>query len=213
MSSGSYPSLLRAWTRSSSLLFNSMLEANRAAVAAFGVTANGDGADDKCRTLDSDRTTPVRVEPAGALEEWDIERETTIDDDLTVGDYVRFSKTLTETDVLRFATASGDTNPIHLDEGWAEDSRFGSRIVHGTLVSGLISAALARLPGSVIYLSQDVEFLKPVRLGDRVTATVEVVENLDADRYRLTTQIENADGDFVIDGEATVLIDTVPDAV
>ena len=65
---------------------------------------------------------------------------------IRVGDRVRFSKTISEDDVRAFAEASGDTNRLHLDDEYAEDTRFGRRIAHGTLVGGLISAALARLP-------------------------------------------------------------------
>ena len=91
-------------------------------------------------------------------------------------------------------------------------TRFGGRIVHGTLVSGLISAALARLPGLTIYLSQDLEFLKPVEIGDRLTAVVEIVEDIGNGRYRLTTSVENEDAEPVIDGEAVVIIDEPPSA-
>lgn len=201
MSSGtsSYPSLLRAWTRSSSLLFNSMIEANRAAVAAFSDS--------------SERETPPeeQITPDSTLLEWDIDRSIQRDGTLSVGDSIRFSKTLTEEDVVRFATASGDTNPIHLDAESAEETRFDGRIVHGSLVAGLISAALARLPGDVIYLSQDTEFLGPIRIGNRATALIEVAEDLGGDRYRLTTQVLDSDEEIAIDGEATVLIDDPPE--
>lgn len=201
MSSGtsSYPSLLRAWTRSSSLLFNSMIEANRAAVAAFGDSPERKTPDEEQIELDS---IPL---------EWDTECSIQRDGTISVGDSIQFSKTLTEEDVVQFATASGDTNPIHLDAEVAEETRFDGRIVHGTLVSGLISAALARLPGDVIYLSQDTKFLGPIRIGDRATALVEVAEDLGGDRYRLTTQVLDDEEETAIDGEATVLIDDLPE--
>lgn len=66
----------------------------------------------------------------------------------SVGDTVRFSKAITEADVETFARLSGDENPIHLDESYAERTRFGRRIVHGALATSLVSAALARLPDS-----------------------------------------------------------------
>ncbi|WP_255151514.1 MaoC family dehydratase [Halorarius halobius] len=151
---------------------------------------------------------PDRPEPGGALPGWEVDLDA--GDPLEVGDSVRFSKTLTEADVERFALASGDTNPIHLDADWAEETRFEGRIVHGTLVAGVVSAALARLPGGVIYLSQDLEFQAPVRLGDRVTATVEVVEDVGGGRYRLRTTVAGEEN-VAIDGEAVVLIDDLPD--
>jgi len=130
--------------------------------------------------------------------------------ELGVGDRVEFTKTITDEDVKSFAAASGDTNPLHLDDEYAEETRFRGRIAHGTLVGGLISAALARLPGLVVYLSQDLEFHNPVRIGDRVTADCEIVEDLGNKQFRLTTQVTDGD-ETVIDGEAVVLIDEKPD--
>lgn len=130
--------------------------------------------------------------------------------ELQVGDRSRFTKTITDGDVRKFADASGDTNALHLDDAFAERTRFGRRIVHGTLVSGTISAALAALPGLTIYLSQNLEFERPVDIGATITAACEIVEVLEDDRYRLTTRVENDDGKIVIQGTATVLIDPLP---
>jgi 3-hydroxybutyryl-CoA dehydratase len=210
MSSGSYSPFLRAWTRSSSLLFNSFVEANRAAVAAFGISSDQELPTEGVSS-DQEELAEERITPDSDLVEWDIEQSIQNDGSLSVGDTIQFSKTLTDADVIRFATASGDTNPIHLDSEWAEETRFDGRIVHGTLVSGLISAALARLPGNVIYLSQDIEFLNPVRIGDHATAVIEAAEDLGGDRYRFTTQVLDADEEIAIDGEATVLLDDPPE--
>ncbi|MUV90633.1 acyl dehydratase [Halapricum sp. CBA1109] len=136
--------------------------------------------------------------------------DTETEGELAVGDAVEFSKTVSDADVKRFAASSGDTNPLHLDEEFAAQTRFKGRIAHGTLVGGLISAALARLPGLTIYLSQDLEFHAPVRIGDRATAECEVVEDLGRNQYRLTTTVYT-DDEVVIDGEAVVLIDERPD--
>ena len=133
-------------------------------------------------------------------------------DGIDVGDHVRFSKTLSENDVERFAESSGDTNRLHLDDEFAEGSRFGRRIVHGTLVSGIISAALARLPGLTVYLSQELSYRGPVDIGDRVTAHCEVVEQLKEDRFRLATAVDDGDGNCVVEGEAVVISDPIPDA-
>lgn len=142
-------------------------------------------------------------------EGWSHERSVDHRADIDVGDYVRFTKQITEADVDAFARLSGDTNRLHLDDEFAADTRFGSRIAHGTLVSGMISAALARLPGMVIYLSQNLEFKGPVGIGTEVTARVEVLETRGDDRFRLETTVETADGETVVDGEAEVLIDPV----
>jgi acyl dehydratase len=203
-----YPSLYDNWSRTSAAMFEQMLEANRAAASAFTRAApagsNGSDADER------GRRTEERIDPAGDLPEWDVERDAE-GETLSVGDRVMFSKRISEADVDRFAAASGDTNPLHLDEEFAEETRFHGRIAHGALVTGTISAALARLPGSVVYLSQDTEFRAPVRIGDRVTADVEVVEALGGDRFRLRTTVES-DGEVVVDGEAVVLIDRTPEA-
>jgi acyl dehydratase/YHS domain-containing protein len=131
--------------------------------------------------------------------------------DLKPGDATTYTKSFSERDVRLFAEISGDTNALHLDESFAEQARFGRRIVHGTLVSGLISAALACFPGVTIYLSQNVEYSRPVDLDQELTARCEIIETLERDRYRLTTRIENDAGDIVVHGVATVLIDPLPE--
>ena len=189
MSSESKPSTLTdAWVRNSTFFLDSVLAANRATLAAFGV--------------DSDEEVVAGEERP----EWTVELTEHRRAALSVGDRVEFSKRLTDDDVRSFATASGDTNPLHLDDEYAEETMFGERIVHGTLVSGLISAALARLPGLVVYLSQDEEFHNPVSIGDRVTAECEIVEDLGGNRYRLRTTVTNGE-ETAIDGEAVVMLD------
>ncbi len=189
---------IRAWSRASDHVVSSMAEANRATFAAFGVDEE---------TIEADAETIPSIDRE--RRPWQFER--TVDDPaaIDVGDVVTFSKTISDDDVRDFAHASGDTNRLHLDEEFANETRFGGRIVHGTLVSGLISAALARMPGLTIYLSQDLEFVGPVSIDDRLTATVEVVENLGGNRYRLETVVENDDG-VVVDGEAVVMVDPLP---
>jgi acyl dehydratase len=190
--------LLETWTETSSHVFDSVVAANRAAFAAFGVGSNGD--------LD----TAERIDPDEDLPEWHTTLTAEKPGELGVGDRFEFTKTITDGDVQCFAAASGDTNPLHLDEEFAGETRFRGRIAHGTLVGGLISAALARVPGLVIYLSQDLEFHNPVRVDDRITAECEVVEDLGNDQYRLTTRVVN-DGEVAIDGEAVIMIDDPPE--
>jgi len=193
--------LLDTWTQTSSHMFNSVVAANRAAFAAFGVqpSDNGDGLE----TVD-------RIEADEDLPEWHVELTETDRGRLGVGDRVEFTKTIFEDDIRAFAAASGDTNPLHLDDEFATKTRFKGRIAHGTLVGGLISAGLARLPGLTIYLSQDLEFHNPVRVGDRLTAVCEIVEDLGDDQYRLTTRVRDGDT-VIIDGEAVVLVDELPE--
>ncbi|WP_181687048.1 MaoC family dehydratase [Halorhabdus salina] len=156
----------------------------------------------------SDNPKPT-VEGGSDLPGWEWDRTVEDSEAVAVGDSVTFSKDITDDDVVRFAEASGDTNPLHLEDDYAAETRFGGRIAHGMLVGGLISAALARFPGTVVYLSQDFEFKGPVRIGDRATAEVEVADTLDGGRYQLSTQVL-VDDEVVIDGEAIVLIDEAP---
>ncbi|MFP8952590.1 MaoC family dehydratase [Natrialbaceae archaeon A-arb3/5] len=201
----SFSSMMDAWTSMTTSMLRSTAAANRAAQSAMG-SASVD-------PESGDETTSASIPSVDhSMPDWAFER--TVDDrsHVSVGDTVTFEKTLSEEDVRAFAQISGDTNRLHLDEAFAADTRFGERIVHGTLVSGLISAALARLPGLTIYLSQDLEFNGPVGVGDRVSARVEIVEDLGNEQYRLETVVRDEDDEtVVIDGEAVVLIDELPE--
>jgi acyl dehydratase/CBS domain-containing protein len=154
--------------------------------------------------LDEDRPVFTTPDTAYELESWDFESHGT-ENGLDVGDFVTFSKTVSEEDVELFAEISGDTNRLHLDPEFAQDTRFGRQIAHGALVGSAISAALARLPGVIIYISQQMRYTAPVDIDERVTARCEVVEDLGGGRFRLATSVETADSEIVIDGEATVL--------
>lgn len=198
-----------AWARMTGSVVRTVTAANRAGVASLGVAARSDG-----DAAERPTERPPASIPSLSYEEgdWSFERSVDTRDEIAVGDTVRFSKRITEDDVRRFARVSGDTNRLHLDDEFAGRTRFDGRIAHGTLVSGVISAALARLPGLTIYLSQDLQFRNPVAIGDRITAVVEVVEDLGRNQYRLSTVIVDEDHDrTVIDGEAVVLIDELPE--
>lgn len=129
-------------------------------------------------------------------------------DNIYVGQTAEFKKQLTNEDVFSFSMASGDINPVHLDEEAGKNSVFGQRVVHGILVSGLISAVIAnKLPGNgSIYLGQELRFTRPTFIGDTVTAKVEVIAvDTEKNRVRLKTTCSNQHGDVVITGEALVL--------
>ncbi len=202
-----FAAMTSAWTSMTQSLFHSATAANRAAVSAMFPQT------ETARTTDDDDTVPAPIPSIDhSSHGWSFERTADHLEELGVGDTVTFEKRLTEEDVITFAAISGDTNRLHLDEAFAAETRFGERIVHGTLVSGLISSALARLPGLTIYLSQDLEFRGPVGIDDYVSARVEVVEDLGHSQYRLETVIRNEDDDaVVIQGEAVVLIDELPE--
>lgn len=128
--------------------------------------------------------------------------------EIQLGDKASFTKTLTETDVYLFAGISGDLNPAHVNQVASEKTMFKSRICHGMLVSSLISTVLGMyLPGpGTIYMSQELRFIAPVRMGDTVTAEAEVIErNEEKNRLVLKTTVINQEGKVVIEGQAKVM--------
>lgn len=135
-------------------------------------------------------------------------------EDLTVGRTAEFTKTVTETDVVLFAGITGDFNPAHTDRVTAERSRFGQRIAHGMLTASFICPVLGMyLPGpGTIHLEQHLRFVGPVRIGDTVTARVEVTELAARRRVRLRTWCTNQDGEVVVEGEALVMVPGRPGA-
>ncbi|MCI9077648.1 MAG: MaoC family dehydratase [Lachnospiraceae bacterium] len=124
------------------------------------------------------------------------------------GSSARFSKTISETDVYMFAGICGDFNPVHIDRVKAGETVFGKQIVHGALVSSFISTVIGMyMPGpGTIYISQESSFLKPVYIGDTVTAVVTVEEISIKRRAVLLTEVFNHNGDKVLTGQAKVLL-------
>jgi 3-hydroxybutyryl-CoA dehydratase len=125
--------------------------------------------------------------------------------ELKVGDFAEWSRTVTEDDIELFAKATGDFNPLHLDQAYAEKTFFKGRIAHGLLSVGLLSSILGNiLPGhGTIYLSQEVKFLSPVRIGDTIIAKVEVMELVpEKNRVKFRTSCINQEGKIVVDGTA-----------
>ncbi len=125
-----------------------------------------------------------------------------------VGDEAGFSKTLTEYDVYSFAGITGDFNEVHVNRAAAEKSRFGKQVCHGMLVASFISTVLGMyLPGpGTIYLEQNTKFLKPVYIGDTVTAQVRVTE-IQNKVVSLETFVKNQDDEVVVSGLAKVLVE------
>ena len=127
---------------------------------------------------------------------------------LIIGEEAFFTKTITEYDVYSFAGITGDFNSVHVNDVYAKQSMFGKRIAHGMLIGSFISTVLGqRLPGpGTIYLEQNLKFLKPVYIGDTVTAKVKVKEILKEEKgiYSLETRVINQDDIIVADGYAIV---------
>ena len=133
-------------------------------------------------------------------------------DDFEPGQHVTLSKTFTEEDVRRFIEITGDVNPLHVDEAFAAGTQFGRRVLHGMLTASILSTMVGMLlPGTgAVYRSQTIAFLRPVYIGDTVTAHF-VVRAVDRVRHRLQIDswIENEAGERVLEGacEAGLLRD------
>jgi 3-hydroxybutyryl-CoA dehydratase len=129
-------------------------------------------------------------------------------EDLEVGQADEFTKIVTEKEIELFAEVSGDDNPVHLDADYAAGTMFKERIAHGMLSAGFISAVIGtRLPGpGAIYMSQQMRFRAPVKIGDSVTARCTIKE-IDSKRRRVTLETVCLVGEtVVIDGEALVMV-------
>lgn len=132
-------------------------------------------------------------------------------DEISIDQTATYSKTLSEEDLILFAKVSGDVNPVHLDEDFAKNTPFKSRIAHGIYTGSLVSAALATvLPGpGTIYLGQSLRFKAPVRIGDTITITMTVVKKREDRKFvTLDCTAENQEGETVMVGTAEVIAPT-----
>ncbi len=126
-------------------------------------------------------------------------------DDIFVGQTCEKLKTVSEEDILLFAIASGDNNPVHVDENYAKSTQFGGRIAHGMYTSALVSAAMAMgLPGpGSVYLTQTMKFKHPVKVGDTLCIRIEVIKKRAGKNFvTFATLVTNQHGDRVLVGEA-----------
>jgi 3-hydroxybutyryl-CoA dehydratase len=133
-------------------------------------------------------------------------------EDIEVGMTAVYSRTVTEADVVLFAGISGDSNPVHLDNDYAKDTMFKGRIAHGMLTASFISTVLGtKLPGpGCIYVSQNLKFRAPVRIGDTVRTRV-TVTSVDRDKGRVALETTCSVGDtVVISGDAQLLVQRRP---
>jgi acyl dehydratase len=123
-----------------------------------------------------------------------------------IGQSASLVKRITAQDVRQFAELSLDANPIHLDEEYAKTTRFGRPIAQGIYVASFLSAVLANeLPGpGTIYLGQELNFKRPVFIGDIITATVTILDFPKPTLIKLSTVCTNQEGKIVIDGFALV---------
>ncbi|MBP2641965.1 MAG: enoyl-CoA hydratase [Firmicutes bacterium] len=129
--------------------------------------------------------------------------------EIEIGETASITKSITEADIVNFAGITGDVNPMHVDIDYAQKSMFGERLAHGMLTASFISTVLGTcLPGKdALYLGQEVRFVKPVKIGDTITASAEVVAKEDQKQIlTLKTIVTNQRGEIVVDGQARILI-------
>ncbi|MHB8099946.1 MAG: MaoC family dehydratase [Sulfuricurvum sp.] len=127
---------------------------------------------------------------------------------INVGMEVTYSQTITDADVKTFAGFSGDTNPVHMSDEYAENSRYKKRIAHGLMSASFFSALFGtKLPGpGCVYVSQTLQFKRPVYIGDTVTASA-IVKTIDLNKRRVIFQtLCKVKNKIVIDGEAELYI-------
>lgn len=130
---------------------------------------------------------------------------------IDIGYKTSHEKMITEADIQLFAEVSGDFNPVHINEKYAQKTFFKGRIAHGVIALSLLSAAGTKLPGTVILLSMSGKFLKPVRIGDTITAVTEVIAaRKDKGIVTLKTACANQNDEMVVEGETVVRLYEAP---
>jgi 3-hydroxybutyryl-CoA dehydratase len=130
-------------------------------------------------------------------------------EEIEIGETASITKMISESDIVNYAGIIGDFNPIHVNPEYAKTTMFGERIAHGMLTASFISTLVGcGIPGrNGLYLSQDIKFVKPVRIGDTITATAEVIEKIEGkNRIVMSTIIRNQRDEVVIDGKAVAMV-------
>jgi 3-hydroxybutyryl-CoA dehydratase len=124
-----------------------------------------------------------------------------------VGFKLTYERVITAEDIDLFAKVSGDFNPVHMNDDYAKKTLFKGRIAHGALSQALLSATMAKLPGLVIFMSQTLRFMNPVRIGDTITAIAEVTSvRKDKGIVNMKNTCVNQKGETVVEGEAACRI-------
>ncbi|HSD37084.1 MAG TPA: MaoC/PaaZ C-terminal domain-containing protein [Rhodocyclaceae bacterium] len=128
-------------------------------------------------------------------------------DEIAIGESASLQRHVRHEDVVLFAALSGDINPAHMDPDYARGTPFGEVIAHGMFAGALVSNVLGmQLPGpGTIYLSQNLRFRRPVKLGDTLTVTVTCAEKQEKKRVKFDCVVSNQDGEAVVKGEAEVI--------
>lgn len=133
-------------------------------------------------------------------------------EDLQVGQTAETTRLVTAEVIEAFAAVSGDANPVHLDEAYAQTTPFGGRIAHGMLSAAYISAVIGmQLPGpGAIYLSQSLRFRRPVKIGDEVAVRVEITALEDKRGQATIATVCTVADKIVVDGEAVIMVPRKP---
>lgn len=131
-------------------------------------------------------------------------------DELSIGDYATFTKTLTEDELVLFAAASGDLNPVSLDAEYAKKTLYKERIGYGMWAGSLITTALSSvMPGpGTIHLEQNLKFNEAVQLGDTLTVTLTVNEKLERHRVKMDCSVKNQDNAEILTGSSLIVAPT-----
>jgi len=130
-------------------------------------------------------------------------------EEIEIGETASISKIITEADIANFTGITGDFNPIHVNPEYAKTTMFGERIAQGMLTASFLSTLVGCcIPGkNALYLSQDLKFVKAVKIGDTITAVAEVIEKIDAKRrVVMKTTITNQHDEVVIAGKAVAMV-------
>ena len=129
-------------------------------------------------------------------------------EDIEEGMKDAYAKTITNADIITFAGISGDTNPVHLNHEFASETMFEGQIAHGMLMASFISTVIGtKLPGpGCIYVSQNLRFKAPVKVGDTVTATCTVRKKIPEKHMIEMETVCSVGGKPVLDGDATILV-------
>ncbi len=128
--------------------------------------------------------------------------------EMYVGQRASVTKTIGEYDINTFAGIIGDFNPLHINSEYAKTTQFGERIAHGMLTASFLSTIVGMcIPGAdAIYLSQELKFFLPVKIGDTITATGTVTKIIEEKKIGyLDMSITNQRGEVVVAGEGKVM--------
>lgn len=122
---------------------------------------------------------------------------------LKPGDVETMTKTMTESDIMLWVGITGDMNPVHIDRVYSKNTRFQDVVVPGLCVAGLISTAVTKVTFGNVYAMQNLKFVKPVYIGDTITATAVIKEKLEGKHMvQIETTCVNQKNEVVIVGEA-----------